>query len=157
MQRTLTGPPWSMRDFTTGECGSITLCQRGPGGVRGEEGGPTHLLSSSILRNGAFSLATGKEEYTHQPSSAAVQARAAHTGSVKRPGPAKASGPLRAGTRAAQGVPFPVGAVRQPPHLCPGRKTSIIGAEAAGWLGVQACPPSAGQRSLLRVGPGDCN
>lgn len=42
-----------------------------PGGAKGRErGGPptTHLLSSSILRNGAFSLATGKETHTHEPS-----------------------------------------------------------------------------------------
>lgn len=36
-----------------------------PCGPGGGEGTGTHLLSSSILRNGAFSLATGKEEGTH--------------------------------------------------------------------------------------------
>lgn len=84
MQGALRGSPWSMRDFsTTGESGfwedtgaglrgSMTPCQLGtwppcgPGGGEGTGRSPTHLLSSSILRNGAFSLATGKEEGTHR-------------------------------------------------------------------------------------------
>lgn len=56
----------------------------GPVGVRGEEGGPTHLLSSSILRNGAFSLATGKEESTHQPPVCSSAGLARHTQEVPK-------------------------------------------------------------------------
>lgn len=49
--------------------GPLSTCPPcGPGEAEGRGPPTTHLLSSSILRNGAFSLATGKEMHTHEPS-----------------------------------------------------------------------------------------